>query len=186
MNNNNNNKVPKVYKSGYLTKQGRVVRSWKRRWCVLTGDNIIYYYKSRVDQEPAGAITLVGSKVTPSKRNDRKYGFEIATSDRIYYIIADNLNEMDDWINKINLARLEYQQSLVNVKIDTVPKSTLHVKGMMCDCCGNHVKKAINKVGGVDEIEINIEEEVVIITGKADLNSIQDRLEEAGFPTVRA
>jgi cytohesin len=36
-----------VQKSGWLTKQGGRVKTWKRRWFILSG-NVLYYFKEKV------------------------------------------------------------------------------------------------------------------------------------------
>jgi hypothetical protein len=33
---------------GFLTKEGGSIKTWKRRWCVIKDDNILYYYTKRV------------------------------------------------------------------------------------------------------------------------------------------
>lgn len=35
---------PKVIYSGYLTKQGSIVKNWKKRWFVLTDDSELSYW----------------------------------------------------------------------------------------------------------------------------------------------
>ena len=45
--------------SGWLTKQGGGVKSWKRRWCVLK-DGFISYFKEADNTQPLGAIPLEG------------------------------------------------------------------------------------------------------------------------------
>lgn len=37
-------------KEGYLTKRGNSVQSWKRRWCVLQNNFIVYFKKKLVSK----------------------------------------------------------------------------------------------------------------------------------------
>lgn len=36
--------MPKIIYSGYLTKQGKLRKTWKQRWFVLTEDGTLSYY----------------------------------------------------------------------------------------------------------------------------------------------
>ena len=36
-----------VQKNGWLTKQGGRIKTWKRRWFILSG-NCLYYFKEKV------------------------------------------------------------------------------------------------------------------------------------------
>ena len=42
---------------GWMTKQGGRVKTWKRRWFVLS-NNVVYYFKQPEDKEPLGIIPL--------------------------------------------------------------------------------------------------------------------------------
>jgi len=72
-------------KSGWLWKQGGIVKSWHRRYFVMKGD-YIYYYSSDDDcvggKPPLGAIFLPGNRVVDvpfSSSDAEKFQFEIQT-----------------------------------------------------------------------------------------------------------
>lgn len=44
-------------KKGWLTKQGGRIKTWKRRWFILS-DNCLFYFKAPGDKEPCGIIPL--------------------------------------------------------------------------------------------------------------------------------
>jgi len=46
-----------AYKEGYLTKQGIVVKNWKRRFVVQLG-TVVQYFKKQKDPVAAGDILL--------------------------------------------------------------------------------------------------------------------------------
>jgi len=62
-------------KKGYLVKQGGRIKTWKKRYFVVS-DNCLYYFKSSEDAEPIGIVPLenLAVKRTPSKK---RYSFEI-------------------------------------------------------------------------------------------------------------
>jgi hypothetical protein len=89
-------------KEGYLIKQGKIVRSWKRRWFVLTGSTL-YYFKSKGDAEAAGAIPL--QRCTVHVNRAKKYSFEVGTQqNRTFYLQAEDQTTMDEWIRVIERA----------------------------------------------------------------------------------
>lgn len=50
-------------KSGWLKKQGGVVKSWHRRWFVLKGDQMFYFSSDDENKAPLGSIFLPGNRV---------------------------------------------------------------------------------------------------------------------------
>ena len=89
-------------KEGYLTKLGKVVKSWKKRWFVLNGSQLSYYDKPGKKQ--LGSIDM--SKVIQVELNDdpkRENSFKIIIPNtRTYVIIADSKQECLDWVNALN------------------------------------------------------------------------------------
>ena len=62
--------MPGAIFSGCMTKQGGVVKNWKKRFFVLT-PGLLTYYKDKNDNEPAGAVFLQNSELfsEPGKSN---------------------------------------------------------------------------------------------------------------------
>jgi hypothetical protein len=62
--------MPGAIFSGCMTKQGGVVKNWKKRFFVLT-PGLLTYYKDKNDYEPAGAVFLQNSELfsEPGKSN---------------------------------------------------------------------------------------------------------------------
>ena len=50
-------------KEGWLLKQGGRVKTWKKRYTILSG-NVLYYFKSPKDRAPLGFVPLEGIEVT--------------------------------------------------------------------------------------------------------------------------
>eukprot|EP01121_Diplochlamys_sp_Union-15-3_P015203 TRINITY_DN4972_c0_g1_i2.p1 TRINITY_DN4972_c0_g1~~TRINITY_DN4972_c0_g1_i2.p1 ORF type:complete len:165 (+),score=15.21 TRINITY_DN4972_c0_g1_i2:50-496(+) len=91
---------------GILYKQGEgLVKSWKKRWCFLNREEAkLYYGKDR----GAGFISAIALdkalSVTRSERIKAKgvgFGFQIATSDRIWSLVALTNTERESWIKAI-------------------------------------------------------------------------------------
>ncbi|PRP86674.1 phosphatidylinositol 3-kinase [Planoprotostelium fungivorum] len=106
-------------KAGFLSKQGHVARSWKRRWFVLKGP-WLYYLKTEdatlkgtrnfraiaktlttgdLCGVPMGVIPLSDCLVAPIE--GKRYGFTIYCKNKNYPIVADSWDDMESWVNAI-------------------------------------------------------------------------------------
>ncbi|OQR80222.1 cytohesin-2-like [Tropilaelaps mercedesae] len=66
-------------REGWLWKQGGRVKSWKRRWFILS-DKCLYYFEYTTDKEPRGIIPLENVSVrdaTDNNRSSRAHCFEL-------------------------------------------------------------------------------------------------------------
>jgi hypothetical protein len=97
-------------KQGYLTKQGKIVKNWKRRWFQLEQyqDTVLLsYYRYPEDGKPRGRIVLVDyldPDTCTATHTHRRLCFRLRDSNRIrdFYICADTEAEMHDWMNIIS------------------------------------------------------------------------------------
>ena len=60
-------------REGWLGKQGGRVKTWKKRYVILSG-NVMYYFKSPKDKAPAGFLPLENIEV---KEHKDKLAFEM-------------------------------------------------------------------------------------------------------------
>lgn len=58
------------------------------------------------------------------------------------------------------------------------------VKGMTCNHCKNNVEKAIMKVDGVEQVDINLADGRTVVTGSFDREAIKKSVEGIGFEVV--
>ncbi|XP_061481371.1 pleckstrin homology domain-containing family H member 2 isoform X2 [Rhineura floridana] len=92
-----NGKNEPLEKSGYLLKMGGKVKTWKRRWFVLKGGELLYYKSpSDVIRKPQGQIELSAS--SRIVRGDGKQTVQLTTEKRTYYLTADSPNILEEWI----------------------------------------------------------------------------------------
>uniref|UniRef100_A0A6Q2Y1W7 Cytohesin 4a n=1 Tax=Esox lucius TaxID=8010 RepID=A0A6Q2Y1W7_ESOLU len=109
-------------REGWLFKLGGRVKTWKRRWFILT-DNCLYYFEFTIDKEPKGIIPLenlcVRQTVYSRKPfclelyNPKSHGQKIKackteTDGRVvegkhqsYMMCASTADERDSWIESI-------------------------------------------------------------------------------------
>merc|ERR1711991_345162 len=86
-------------KEGMLRKKGHFVKNWKERWFVIQGDKL-FYFKNKSDPKPQGCLVLKGTYVTPTKKVNRPFAFEVSDtrSDKVFFIHASTKSEMEAWI----------------------------------------------------------------------------------------
>ncbi|XP_059087273.1 uncharacterized protein CG43867-like isoform X9 [Tigriopus californicus] len=84
-------------KSGYLTKLGGKIKSWKRRYFVLK-NGTLSYWKSLHDthRKPQGLILLDES--CRVSRTEGSNTFEIATANKTFYLTADSHSLVEEWV----------------------------------------------------------------------------------------
>ncbi|KAH3742698.1 Vault protein inter-alpha-trypsin domain protein [Pelomyxa schiedti] len=87
-----------VEKSGWCTKQGGSLKSWKRRFYVLKGNNLLYF-KSPTEKEPVACIKLdPRMEITKEERHTR-HVLTIKIPRRSYIMNLDSKEEIDSWVD---------------------------------------------------------------------------------------
>ena len=69
----------------------------------------------------------------------------------------------------------------------TTQTVTLSVPGMTCAACPITIKKALNKVEGVEKIEVNLEKKEALITfddAKTTVEALLEATKNAGYPSI--
>nr|XP_044993374.1 pleckstrin homology domain-containing family H member 2 isoform X2 [Jaculus jaculus]XP_044993375.1 pleckstrin homology domain-containing family H member 2 isoform X2 [Jaculus jaculus] len=102
-----NGKNEPLEKSGYLLKMSGKVKTWKRRWFVLKGGELLYYKSpSDVIRKPQGHIELSAS--CSILRGDNKQTVQLTTEKHTYYLTADSPNILEEWIKVLqNVLRVQ-------------------------------------------------------------------------------
>jgi len=64
---------------------------------------------------------------------------------------------------------------------------TLSVTGMKCAACPITIKKALNKVEGVEKVEVNLEKKEALVTfddAKTTVEALLEATKNAGYPST--
>jgi len=64
---------------------------------------------------------------------------------------------------------------------------TLSVPGMKCAACPITIKKALNKVEGVEKVEVNLEKKEALVTfddAKTTVEALLEATKNAGYPST--
>lgn len=83
--------------TGWLTKQGGFIKSWKRRYFVLNERVLTYYDK--VDGAKKGIVDLTqAKKVDVDSTCKKQPALQIITANRTYLMVGDSAKERDEWV----------------------------------------------------------------------------------------
>jgi len=95
-----------AYKEGYLTKQGIVVKNWKRRFVVQLG-TVVQYFKKQKDPVAAGDILLKdATKIDCLEAIDGKsFCFSVVTPTREFFVSCDNVKDLYEWVQLLRGAQ---------------------------------------------------------------------------------
>ena len=98
--------IKNITKEGWLSKQSRHLRRWKRRWIVLEGSTLYSFKQEKVYDNPTEQIDLkVFSSVKSSEDHTHKqYSFDVYSQEMRFSMVAQTENEKEDWIRHIGKA----------------------------------------------------------------------------------
>lgn len=90
---------------GFLTKQGHARSSWRRRWCVLTASQLLYF-KRRGATKLQGCISLpaVERVAADARLYPEPFCFQLVTAKRQYAFRAASQQEMLQWMGGVQAA----------------------------------------------------------------------------------
>lgn len=97
--------------NSYLVKSNPKGKYWKRRWCVLTPDELLYFQtrasvrlgeppRGRVDLSAANLLTGPGSLKSP----ETPFVFRLVSGRRTYYFCAKDATKLADWCGALLVA----------------------------------------------------------------------------------
>ncbi|KAG7554233.1 Pleckstrin homology domain [Arabidopsis suecica] len=108
-------------RTGWLTKQGEYIKTWRRRWFVLKQGKLFWFKDSDITRvsRPRGVVP-VASCLTAKGAEDvlnKQNAFELSTRDETMYFIADSEKEKEDWINSIGRSIVQNSRSVTDSEI---------------------------------------------------------------------
>jgi len=137
-----------IIKEGWLMKESRHLKAWRRRWCVLTPQYLFTFRDQGQYKSPTEHICLRECSKVETADNDtgEKNSFCVHTSSRVLKMIADTSAEKETWIGHIS----GHVQAF-----DARSMVTIHVMGsvsgeLVCTC-------TLRLSSLVDEMKMEIE-----------------------------
>ncbi|KAF0983746.1 hypothetical protein FDP41_007661 [Naegleria fowleri] len=92
-----------IIKEGYLTKQGHVVKNWKKRWFVLRVGELQYFKSIQKLKEPTGTIILQNGSIAKTFTKGCFVLYD-SRNDKKYFILASSEEEMTEWMDAISFS----------------------------------------------------------------------------------
>merc|ERR1712113_349572 len=91
-----------IAKEGYMQKEGKMIKSWRRRWFVLQNNGIMSYYHDEHEENPIARfnckdLTKLLNK-SWSKSNKKRYGIKVYTPHRNWKFLCANNDQRAEWI----------------------------------------------------------------------------------------
>jgi len=93
-------------KEGWLEKQSRHFKRWRKRWFVLQDSTLYSFKKERVYDTPTEIVDLrVFSSVKSSEDyTHRAHSFDVYSTDMVFSMVAPAEGDKEDWIRAIGRA----------------------------------------------------------------------------------
>eukprot|EP01029_Cantina_marsupialis_P017317 TRINITY_DN3887_c0_g2_i1.p1 TRINITY_DN3887_c0_g2~~TRINITY_DN3887_c0_g2_i1.p1 ORF type:complete len:742 (-),score=204.19 TRINITY_DN3887_c0_g2_i1:213-2438(-) len=175
-------------KTGYLVKQGRILKNWKKRWFVLTSDSLSY--KETKDSADFKGIIPINIIVGLQIIEDVEIAtFAILTDDRTYEIQAETEQIRDEWLHAIAKTQVEPSRLTMLLREASdlardgkiTAEEKLVIKSMLAGSA-QQVKKAETKLKTGrwegDESQSNINSLLTAAEAEEGLEMIFETLEE--------
>ncbi|XP_034943606.1 uncharacterized protein CG43867 isoform X3 [Chelonus insularis] len=129
-------KLESLEKAGHLAKLGGKLKTWRKRWFVLK-NGVLTYWKNQndINRKPQGQIIL--DEVCRINRAEGAATFEIATGKKTYYLTADCIATMEDWIKVLQNVQRRNATKLLLSREDNKPT----IQGWLTKVKNGHTKK---------------------------------------------
>jgi len=102
--------VSSIRKEGWVYKESAVVRSYRKRWMVLTPEKL-YSFKTEkgYNQPPTEEIDLklCGTVKSADDLTNRQFTFTVQVPDRNFFLMASSDSERNEWVAAIGRATTE-------------------------------------------------------------------------------
>ncbi|KAI1315963.1 hypothetical protein EDD11_010602 [Mortierella claussenii] len=117
-----------VIKAGYLMKKGERLKIWKKKWFVLRTSKLAYYKDSK-EYELLRIIDIRDIHKAAAVPVKHKPGlFVILTPRRTFSVLAKDVVEMQEWINAINEAKIQFEFTASSSDLESYAGSTVHLE----------------------------------------------------------
>eukprot|EP00347_Sterkiella_histriomuscorum_P021365 403334236 len=98
-----------IQKEGYLYKQSRFIKEWRKRWFVLTKSHILSFKDERVYKNPTEVILISSCSTVKSVEEEinKPNAFKLEVNGRTYYMQAENYADKESWIGALGKAMIK-------------------------------------------------------------------------------
>merc|ERR1711902_400179 len=97
---------------GYMKKEGKFVKSWKKRWFVLTVGGKMSYYQNQKETQPIATFSCRNLlKLKKKGWKNKEFGLKVYTTHRNWKLLLLSEDERAKWYSAIKgVSRLKSSQ----------------------------------------------------------------------------
>jgi len=100
-----------ILMQGYMKKEGKFVRSWKKRWFTLTVGGKMSYFASEKDTQPIATFSCREGKLKHKSWKNKEFGIKLYTAHRNWKLLLANEEERGKWYSAMkDVSRLKSGQ----------------------------------------------------------------------------
>ena len=101
--------VSNIRKEGWCMKESATIRSYRRRWLVLTPDRLYSFKQERRYESPTEVVDLkqCGTVKSADDLTNRSFTFTVQIPERNFFLMASSDAERNEWVAAIGRATTE-------------------------------------------------------------------------------
>ncbi|CAD8043699.1 unnamed protein product [Paramecium primaurelia] len=109
MQNNMLEDLKNIMKEGWLEKESRVFKSWRKRWFVLTTTTLYTFKAEKQYSNPTELIPLstISTIKSCQEETNKENTFKIDTPETTFFLMSNNNQEKEAWIGAIGKAMVK-------------------------------------------------------------------------------
>ena len=90
-------------KEGYLTKQGRIRKTWRIRWFILR-NQFLSYYRTKQHRKPLGTLDLTDAiSVDLDNSKEKEFCFRVIMPSRTWYFLGNSVEDSQQWVELLRM-----------------------------------------------------------------------------------
>merc|ERR1712113_124018 len=97
----------KLIREGYMSKEGKMFKTWRKRYFTLSQDGKLTYYHKQGQDNAIGSVDV--KKMTKTERcsfgRNKQFGVQIHTDVRVWKFLCQDEKELAEWIHALNFVR---------------------------------------------------------------------------------
>jgi len=96
-----------IIKEGFLEKEGKMFRTWRKRFFRLMDDGCLKYYNNEHETDAIGEIHIGQTSTTKIVQFNKKKpdGFQLTADGRAWKFVCENEKDVKDWLHSIHLVK---------------------------------------------------------------------------------
>jgi hypothetical protein len=87
---------------GWGQKLGSIVKSWKRRYFAIIGEELLYFRSMKAAKPgntPVGNLDLIRVTKIEERMTEKGLGVALTTTDRVWELVPTDSNQVGEWMS---------------------------------------------------------------------------------------